>query len=141
MVVTPKLRAIYQALSLLQIKTVDSATADHEKNSSYRFRLACVKMNKLYLWKETKRKANLVKHGLDFIDADLVFSDKYRYEIESTYPLAVRKHIFALLSEILTVLTVIYQVDKMPHIVSFRYAYKAECEIYNAWLEYDNNDV
>jgi uncharacterized DUF497 family protein len=98
-------------------------------------------MNKLFLWKETKRKANLVKHGLDFIDADLVFGDQYRFEIESTYPLAVRKQIFALLFEMLTVLTVIYQNDETPYIISFRHAYKAECEIYNAWLEYENNDA
>lgn len=40
-------------------------------------------MSTRYTWKDAKRKANIVKHGLDFLDADLVLESEYRYEIDS----------------------------------------------------------
>lgn len=35
------------------------------------------------LWDETKRLANLDKHGLDFIDAVMVLDSPYRLDIEN----------------------------------------------------------
>ena len=32
------------------------------------------------IWNETKRALNLEKHGLDFVDAGLVLSNRYRLE-------------------------------------------------------------
>ena len=34
----------------------------------------------MFEWDEAKRKANLVKHGVDFVDALEVFSDARRVE-------------------------------------------------------------
>lgn len=39
-------------------------------------------MGKKLIWDETKRKANLVKHGLDFRDADEVLASRYRWDAE-----------------------------------------------------------
>jgi len=35
------------------------------------------------LWDETKRQANLDKHGLDFLDAVMVLESPYRLDVES----------------------------------------------------------
>ena len=37
-------------------------------------------MSPAYEWDETKREANLVKHGVDFVDALEVFADPLRVE-------------------------------------------------------------
>ena len=37
-------------------------------------------MTSAYEWDETKREANLVKHGVDFVDALEVFADPLRVE-------------------------------------------------------------
>ncbi len=94
-------------------------------------------MSTRYTWKETKRKTNIVKHGLDFIDADLVLENPYKYEIDSPRGLEIRKQVF----DELTVLTLVYQPSEVPHIISFRHAHKDEREIYYDWLENDYNDA
>jgi uncharacterized DUF497 family protein len=40
-------------------------------------------MSTRYCWDETKRQANLEKHGLDFVDADLVLASEYRLDVPS----------------------------------------------------------
>lgn len=40
-------------------------------------------MMKKFEWDENKRSLNLEKHGIDFIDAVLVFDDLNRVELES----------------------------------------------------------
>ena len=37
-----------------------------------------------YEWDERKRAANLEKHGLDFVDADLVFEAAFKATVEVT---------------------------------------------------------
>jgi uncharacterized DUF497 family protein len=37
-----------------------------------------------YEWDEAKRQSNLLKHGLDFADADLVLESRYRLDISIT---------------------------------------------------------
>jgi uncharacterized protein len=64
-------------------------------------------MQQLYTWDETKRQANLEKHGLDFMDADLVFGSRIKLELDS------------------------------PRIISFRPAKRTEREAYYEWLEHD----
>ena len=95
-----------------------------------------------YSWKETKRRANIVKHGLDFMDADLVLKSQYRFEIESPREGEERKQVFAYVFDVLAVLTVVYLPNKdTPHIISFRHAHRDEQEIYHDRLEndYDEN--
>lgn len=71
-------------------------------------------MSARYTWKETKRKANIVKHGLDFIDADLVLESPYKYEIDSPRGLQMRKQVFSYVFDELTVLTLVYQPGEIP---------------------------
>jgi uncharacterized DUF497 family protein len=52
-------------------------------------------MSTRYSWNEAKRKANIVKHGLDFMDADLVLESNYQYEIDSPRGQEMRKQVFA----------------------------------------------
>jgi uncharacterized DUF497 family protein len=40
-------------------------------------------MGQVYSWNEAKRQQNLSKHGLDFLDADLVLESPYRLEVDS----------------------------------------------------------
>ena len=101
-------------------------------------------MSNRYSWRETKRRANLVKHGLDFMDTDLVLESPYRMEIESPRVKGKRMQVFAYVFEVLAVLTVVYLpgMDIEPqHIISFRHAQRDEREIYHDWLENDYDDA
>jgi len=98
-------------------------------------------MSECYSWKETKRRANIVKHGLDFMDADLVLGSHYRLEIESTRGKENRKQVFAYVFDVLAVLTVVYLPGETPHIISFRHAHREEREVYHDWLENDYDDA
>jgi uncharacterized protein len=56
------------------------------------------------IWDETKRRINLEKHRLDFADAGLVLSNRYRLEFESVRNGQIRRQTFAYVAEVLTVL-------------------------------------
>lgn len=60
------------------------------------------------VWDETKRLRNIEKHHLDFVDAGLVLSNRYRLEFETVRNGEIRRQTFAYVSEVLTVLTVIW---------------------------------
>jgi uncharacterized DUF497 family protein len=92
------------------------------------------------IWDETKRHINLEKHYLDFADAGLVLSNRYRLEFESVRNGEVRRQTFAYVAEILTVLTVIWVPGEKRRIISFRRAHKNEREAYHAWLEKEFKD-
>lgn len=40
----------------------------------------------IYEWDPAKRHANLDKHGIDFVDADLVFAAAFKMTIDVTRP-------------------------------------------------------
>ncbi|HBA86798.1 MAG TPA: BrnT family toxin [Geobacter sp.] len=86
-------------------------------------------------WDEAKRQTNLEKHRLDFADAGLVLSNRYRLEFESVRNGQIRRQSFAYVTEVLTVLTVIWLPDDTKRVISFRRAHKYEREAYHAWLE------
>jgi uncharacterized DUF497 family protein len=65
-------------------------------------------MGERYSWKETKRRANLVKHGPDFIDADLVLGNRYRLEINNPRNNEKRKQVFAHVFDVLARLWWVY---------------------------------
>ena len=92
------------------------------------------------IWNETKRAFNLEKHGLDFVDAGLVLSNRYRLEFETVRNGEVRRQTFAYVSEVLAVLTVIWLLGEKRRIISFCRAHKYEREAYHAWLEKDFTD-
>jgi uncharacterized DUF497 family protein len=87
------------------------------------------------IWDETKRLANLEKHHLDFADAALVLSNRYRLQFETVRNGEVRRQTFAYVAEVLTVLTVVWLPGEKTRIISFRRAHKYEMEAYHAWLE------
>ena len=98
-------------------------------------------MNRFCFWDETKRQSNLEKHGLDFIDADLVLASKYRIDLPSARNDEQRVQSFAYVFEVLTVLTLVFLPGEDGHrIISFRRANRTEREAYYDWLEKDDAD-
>ena len=95
---------------------------------------------KHYAWHEEKRCINLEKHGLDFLDADMVLENPLRLEVDSMRNGECRKQAFAYVFEVLTVLTVAYMPGKVQRIISFRPANKKEIEVYYEWLS-DTDDA
>lgn len=94
----------------------------------------------LYEWDETKREANLAKHGLDFSDADLVLESPYVLIMDSPRKGQDRQLAFAYVFEALCVLAVAFVPGERHRIVSFRPARRNERETYHAWLESDRED-
>lgn len=98
-------------------------------------------MAKPIFWDETKRQANLDKHGLDFIDAVMVLESPYRLDVESVRDEEKRTQLFAYVFDVLAVLTVVHVTrDETLRIVSFRPASEDERSAYHGWLENDFND-
>jgi hypothetical protein len=93
-----------------------------------------------YIWHEAKRQVNLAKHGLDFMDADLVLANPLRLEGESLRNGERRRQVFAYVFEALAVLTVVYVPGSSPRIISFRPARRSERSAYHEWLETDFNE-
>lgn len=99
-------------------------------------------MSARFYWDETKRRANLDKHGLDFVDADLVLDSAYRLDIPSERKGERRVQSFAYVFEVLMVLTVVFLEDgSRARIISFRPAKRTERETYHDWLENDFDDA
>lgn len=90
------------------------------------------------VWDEAKRKSNLDKHGLDFIDAPMVLQSPYRLDVESMRGGELRTQSFAYVFDVLAVLTVVHTArDDALRIVSFRPASDEERSAYHGWLEED----
>jgi uncharacterized DUF497 family protein len=90
------------------------------------------------LWDETKRQANLDKHGLDFADAPMVLESPYRLDVGSVRGSEPRMQSFAYVFEMLAVLTVVHVArNDTLRIVSFRPASEEERSSYHDWLEED----
>jgi uncharacterized DUF497 family protein len=91
--------------------------------------------NKL-IWDETKRKANLQKHGLDFADANEVLESRYRFDVEVFRNGELRTQSISYALGFLAVLTVIHtERDDITRIISFRPASTNERENYYEWLK------
>lgn len=91
-----------------------------------------------YEWDETKRAANLKKHGLDFADADLVLESEYVLVVDSPRKGEARQQAFAYVFEVLAVLTVVFVPGgERCRVVSFRPAKLSERRKYHVWLEED----
>ena len=86
-------------------------------------------------WDETKRLANLAKHGLDFASAGMVLDSTYRLDILLARNGEPRTMSFSHVMNLLAVLTVIHvDRDDAVRIISFRPASKIETEAYHEWL-------
>jgi len=94
-----------------------------------------------YSWNESKRIANLEKHGLDFANAVLVLESRYRLDVLSERNGEARIQSFAYVFEHLAVLTVVHLDEESVQIISFRRASAEERETYHEWLEKDFNET
>ncbi|MCL2636496.1 MAG: BrnT family toxin [Betaproteobacteria bacterium] len=95
----------------------------------------------IYEWDESKRAANLEKHGLDFIDACLVLESEYVLIVDSPRRGEARQQAFAYVFEVLAVLSVAFVPgEERCRIVSFRPAKREERRIYHDWLENHDHD-
>ncbi len=93
------------------------------------------------IWDEEKRVSNLLKHGLDFMDAFLVLDSPYRLDIQSERNGEVRIQSFAYAFPVLAVLTLVHIPGESVRIISFRRAKRSEREVYYGWLENDVDDA
>lgn len=93
-------------------------------------------MKTLLLWDESKRVANLAKHGLDFAQAGCVLESRYRLDVPVMRCGEARTQSFSYVLGVLAVLTVVHtEREGVTRIISFRRASTIEREIYDAWLE------
>ena len=92
------------------------------------------------IWDEAKRQTNFVKHGLDFADADLVLDNPLKLDVERVRHGELRRQAYAHLSEVPTVLAVIYVAGQVRRIISFRHAARSERKVYRDWLENNLDD-
>jgi uncharacterized protein len=85
----------------------------------------------VYVWNEAKRESNLEKHGLDFVDAWMVYENPEKYTVESSLPEERRWLDLALVEVKGRVLVLVYtERDKNIRVISFRYANRKEREFY-----------
>lgn len=88
------------------------------------------------IWDETKRAANLTKHGLDFKDAGEVLESRFRLDIEIVRGGEQRVQSVSYALGFLAVLTVVHtEREGATRVISFRPASSKEREVYDAWLE------
>lgn len=98
-------------------------------------------MSNNFCWDKNKRSENLNKHGLDFIDADMVLDNPYRLDISVTRNNENRIQSIAYVFEVLVVLTVVHiERSEGMRIISFRPASAEERSGYYEWLENDFDD-
>ena len=92
----------------------------------------------IYEWDESKRLANLEKHGLDFEDAKFVYESDFRFDVHVVVNGEPRLMAFAYIFDVLSVLTlVVTQRDRRVRCISYRYAHTEEREVYYEWLAND----
>jgi uncharacterized DUF497 family protein len=92
------------------------------------------------IWDEDKRKANLVKHGLDFADAGDVLDSSYRFDVAAIRGGEVRMQSFAYVFKRLRALLLVHtEREGDVRIISFRPANQKESEVYYEWLSKTND--
>ena len=85
----------------------------------------------MYVWDEAKRKSNLTKHGLDFLDAALVYENPEKFTYQSDRMGENRWLDLALVRIHGRVLALIYTLrGKDVRIISFRVASREERDQY-----------
>jgi uncharacterized DUF497 family protein len=84
-------------------------------------------------WDESKRKKNIIKHGLDFSNANCVLESPFRLDIDIIRNNENRTQSFAYIFNYLAVLSVVHT-GNGKRIISFRRASREEREVYHEWL-------
>lgn len=83
-----------------------------------------------FTWDETKRQANLQKHGLDFADAEKVFSGPMVLFEDQRNDYGEQRMIGIGQLEFLVVLIVHVETDEQIRIISMRKADRDETDLY-----------
>jgi len=83
-----------------------------------------------FTWDETKRQANLAKHGLDFMDASRVFDGPLVLFEDSRHDYGEQRMIGIGLLDFLVVLIVHVESDEEIRIISMRKADSNETDLY-----------
>jgi len=83
-----------------------------------------------YHWDEAKRQANLLKHGLDFADAERVFAGPMVVFEDACMDYGEQRMIGIGLLEALVVLIVHVESDESIRIISMRKAESDETDLY-----------
>ena len=85
----------------------------------------------MYVWDEAKRKSNLKKHGLDFLDAYLVYENPYKCTYDASRGDEYRLMDVALAVVKGRLLTLVYtELDDDVRVISFRNASREERKRY-----------
>ena len=84
-------------------------------------------------WDESKRQKNIIKHGLDFSNANCVLESPFRLDIDTIRNNEKRTQSFAYIFNYLAVLSVVHT-GNGERIISFRRASREEREVYHEWL-------
>ena len=85
----------------------------------------------MYEWDEAKREANLSKHGLDFVDAHLVYENPGKITVRALNPAERRLIDVALVRVHGVVLTLVYTMrGANVRCISFRRASRKERQLY-----------
>ncbi len=88
------------------------------------------------IWDEAKHQANLLKHGLDFVDANEVLESRYRWDVQLVRNGELRTQSISYALGFLAVLSVAHTArNEAIRVISFRAASKNEREAYYEWLE------
>ena len=81
-------------------------------------------------WDDTKRRANVDKHGIDFVDAVEVFADPNQYTYRSTRHTGEEQCISVGMSKGILIAVVFTRRETKLRIISARAARKSERESY-----------
>ena len=85
-----------------------------------------------YEWNETKREANLRKHGYDFADADLVYDNINKMTVPAIRANESRSQDIALVEVQGKILSLVYVLRGYTvRVISFRMASRKERRIYD----------
>jgi uncharacterized DUF497 family protein len=85
----------------------------------------------VYEWDERKRLANIEKHGLDFVDAYLVYENVDKVTIQSIHSAEPRLQDLALVEVAGVVLSLVYVLrGNSVRVISFRRAGRRERSLY-----------
>jgi uncharacterized protein len=90
----------------------------------------CIIKSMRYLWDEAKRQANLQKHGLDFADAERVFTQPVVLFEDARADYGEQRMIGIGLLDFLVVLIVHIESDDEIRIISMRKADSDETDLY-----------
>ena len=92
--------------------------------------IVCIFATVKFTWNESKRQANIVKHGLDFIDAERVFAGPMVLFEDDRVDYGEQRMIGIGLLDTVVVLIVHVEDDMTIHIISMRRADSNEADTY-----------